>query len=76
MGLRRHARVEPPLRRPRPTRTGTQLLAVARGGPSGRFRAPACGHGYAWAMRTMFTVYVLVIVTGLALYTAVGLAHL
>jgi len=27
-------------------------------------------------MRTMFTVYLLVVLTGLALYTAVGLAHL
>jgi len=27
-------------------------------------------------MRTLFTVYLLVVVSGLALYTAVGLAHL
>jgi hypothetical protein len=43
---------------------------------AGRFRARAGGHRYAWAMRTMFTLYLLVVLAGLALYTAVGIAHL
>jgi hypothetical protein len=52
------------------------VLGPSRGGPSGRFRARGFGHRYAWAMRTMFTLYLLVVLAGLGLYAAVGLAHL
>ena len=46
------------------------------GGPGGRFQALPDGNRYVWSMRTMFAVYLLVILAGLALYTAVGVAHL
>jgi hypothetical protein len=40
-------------------------------------RVPSCpGRGLAWrAMRTMFTLYLLFVVSGLGLYIVIGLSH-
>jgi hypothetical protein len=60
---------------PRHATTDSRLGPSTRR-PERRFRARGFGNRYGWPMRTMFTVYLLVVLTGLALYTAVGLAHL